>query len=46
MDARHLCHEVGGRRRDHDEIGLAREPDVADVELLSASNRSVNARSR
>ena len=30
---RHLRHQVGGRGRDHDEIGVAREPDVADVEL-------------
>ncbi len=33
MAARHLGHEIGGRRRDHDEIGVAREPDMADVEL-------------
>ena len=33
MAARHLGHEVRGRGRDHDEIGLAREPDVADIEL-------------
>ena len=33
MAARHLGHQVGGRRRDHDEIGLARQPDMADVEL-------------
>jgi hypothetical protein len=31
--ARHLGHEVGGRRRDHDQVGVAREPDMADVEL-------------
>ncbi len=33
MPARHLRHQVGGRRRDHDEIGIAGEPDVADIEL-------------
>ena len=33
--ARELGHEIGGRGRDHDEIGLARQPDVADVELAS-----------
>ena len=33
MAARHLGHEVGGRGRDHDQIGLARQPDMADVEL-------------
>ena len=26
-------HQIGGRRRDHDQIGLARQPDVADIEL-------------
>ena len=25
--------QVGGRRRDHDEIGVARQADMADVEL-------------
>ncbi len=33
VPARHLRHQVGGRRRDHHEIGVAGEPDVADVEL-------------
>ena len=33
MPPRQLGHEVGGCRRDHDEIGLTGEPDVADVEL-------------
>ena len=33
MSAGHLRHQVGGRRRHHDEIGVAGEPDVADVEL-------------
>ena len=33
MPARHLGHQVGGRRRDHHEIGVAGEPDVPDVEL-------------
>ena len=31
--ARHLRHEVGGRRRDDDEVGVAGEADMADVEL-------------
>ena len=30
---RHLGHQVGGRGRDHDQIVVAREPDVPDVEL-------------
>ena len=33
VPARELGHEIGGRGRDHDEIGLARQPDVADVEF-------------
>ena len=33
MAASHLGHQVGGGWRDDDEIGLAREPDVADVEF-------------
>ena len=33
MAVRHLGHQVGGRGRDDDEIGVARQPDVADVEL-------------
>ena len=33
MAVRHLGHQVGGRGRDDDQIGVAREPDVADVEL-------------
>ncbi len=33
MTIRHLGHQVGGRGRDHDEIGVARKPDVADIEL-------------
>ena len=33
MAARHLCHEVGGRRRDDDEVGVAGEANMADVEL-------------
>ena len=39
--AGHLRHQVGGRRRDDDEVGLARQPDVADIELGLRSNRSV-----
>ncbi len=31
---RHLGKKVGGRRRDDDEIGLAREPDMADLVLV------------
>ena len=31
--ARQFGHEVGGCGRQHDEIGLAREPNMADVEL-------------
>ena len=31
----HLGHQVGGRRRDDNEIGLARETDVADVEFAA-----------
>ena len=33
MPARHLGKEVGGRGRHHDEVSLAREPDVTDIEL-------------
>ena len=33
MAARHLGDQVGGRRRDDDEIGVARQADMADVEL-------------
>ena len=33
MAVRHLGHEVGGRGRDHDQIVVAREADVPDVEL-------------
>ena len=35
MAVGHLGHQVGGGRRHHDEIGLAREPDVADVEFAA-----------
>ena len=31
--ARHLGHQIGGRGRDHDQIGFARQPDMADIEL-------------
>jgi hypothetical protein len=31
--ARHPGRQVGGRRRHHDQIGVARQPNVADVEL-------------
>ena len=34
MAARHLRHQVGGGRRDHDQVGLARQPDVADLALV------------
>ena len=33
MPARHLGHQVGGGGRHHDQIGFAREPDMADIEL-------------
>ena len=33
MAARHLRHQIGGGRRDHDQIGVARQPDMADVEF-------------
>ena len=33
MAAGHFCHEVGGRGRDDDEIAVAREADVADIEF-------------
>ncbi len=33
MAIRHLCHQVGGRRCHHDQVGLACEPDMADVDL-------------
>ena len=33
MAVRHLGHEVGGRGRDHDQIIVARETDVPDVEF-------------
>ena len=35
MPARHLRHQVGGGGRDDDKIALARQPDVADVELAA-----------
>ena len=33
MAVRHLGHQVGGGRRDDDQVGVAREPDMADIEL-------------
>ena len=33
MTACHLCHQIGGRRRHHNEIAIARQPDMADVEF-------------
>ena len=45
MAARHLRHQIGGRRRDDDHIRFARQPDVADSNSLAGSNRSVNTRS-
>ena len=33
MAAGELCHQIGGRRRHHDQIGFARQPDVADVKF-------------
>ena len=35
VTARHLGHQVGGGRRHHDQIGFAREPDMADVEFAA-----------
>ena len=35
MAAGQFRHQVGGRRRHHDEIGFAREPNVADVEFTA-----------
>ena len=35
MAVRHLRHQVGGRGRDHDEIGVARKPDVPDIEFAA-----------
>jgi hypothetical protein len=32
----HLGHQVGGSRRHHKKIGLSRQPDMADVVLVSA----------
>ena len=36
MPARHLRHQVRGRRRDDDRVGVAREPDMADLGLVLA----------
>jgi hypothetical protein len=36
MAVRHLGDEVGGRRRDDHQIGVAREPDMADIGLVLA----------
>ena len=33
MALRHLRHQVGGRRRHHDQIAFAGKPDMAGVEL-------------
>ena len=33
MAVRHLRHQVGGRRRHHDQIGVARETDMAGIEF-------------
>ena len=33
MATRHFRNQVGGRRRDHDDIGVARQPDMADVKF-------------
>ena len=29
----HLRHQIGGRRRHHDQIGVARQPDMAGIEF-------------
>ena len=34
MAAGHLGQQVGGGRRHHDQVGLARQPDVADLALV------------
>ncbi len=34
MAAGHLGHQIGGGGRDHDEIGLACQPDVPDIEFM------------
>ena len=36
VPARHPCHEVGGRGRDDDQVGIAGEPDMADIRLVLA----------
>ena len=33
--ADHFRHQIGGRRRDHDQIGFAREANMTDVELAA-----------
>ncbi len=33
MAACHLGHQVGGRGRHHDRVGVAREPDMPDIKL-------------
>ena len=33
MAARHFRNQIGGRRRNDDDIGVARQPDMADVEF-------------
>ncbi len=37
---RHLRHQIGGRRRHHHEVAVARQPDVADI-LLVLSRKQV-----
>ncbi len=46
MAVRHFRHQVGGRRRDHDQIAVAREPDMADVELALADRTGRYRRAR
>ena len=33
MSVRHLRHQIGGRRRHHDQVAVARQPDVAGIEF-------------
>ena len=43
---RHLGHQVGGGRRDDDQIAVARQPDMADVELAPRIEQVGVARAR
>ena len=41
MAVRHLGHQVGGRGRDHDQVAVAGETDMAGVELARGIEQSV-----